>query len=70
MWVFYGVMTVTYYLNQWYILRALDAQRFLDRYDLFGVAVAVVNLGLFVYALFVGWRLSRRAAEHLPLPGL
>ena len=68
MWVLYGVMTVTFTLNQWYVLRALNAQQFLDRHDPFGVAISLINVGLFAYALFEGWRLSRSAPEPLPLP--
>src|SRR3954453_22122165 len=70
LWVVFGGLTATYYLNLWYILRALNAERFLERYDPFGVAVSVVNVGLFLFAAFEGWRLTRVAPAPLPLPEL
>ena len=43
LWVLFGGLTVTYYLNLWYILRALNAERFLEKYEPFGVAVSVAE---------------------------
>ena len=68
LWVIFGGLTFTYFLNLWYILRALNAERFLDRYDPFGVAVSVLNVGLFAYAMFEGWQLGHSPPEPLPLP--
>ncbi|MCC6766510.1 MAG: phospholipid carrier-dependent glycosyltransferase [Deltaproteobacteria bacterium] len=68
LWAFYGVLTATYYLNLWYILRALNSEVFLDKYDPFGIAVSIVNVGLFAAALAEGWRMTRLAPEPLPLP--
>src|SRR5258706_4903640 len=48
LWAFFGVLTVTYYLNLWYILRALNAEYFLAAYEPFGIAVSIVNVALFV----------------------
>jgi len=36
LWGFYAVLTVTYYLNLWYILRALNAEYFLAPYERWG----------------------------------
>jgi len=61
-------LTVTYFLNLWYILRALNAEVFLDRYDPFGVAVSIANCGLFLLAAFEGWRITGEAEAPLPMP--
>jgi Gpi18-like mannosyltransferase len=66
LWAFYGVLTVTYYLNLWYILRALNAEYFLAAYEPFGIAVSIVNCGLFVAAMAEGFRMTRLAPEPLP----
>ncbi len=68
LWVFYVGLTITYYCNLWYILRALNAEHFLDRYDPFGIAMSVLNLGLFIGAMVEGFRMTRLAPEPLPLP--
>ncbi len=68
LWAFYGGLTVTYFLNLWYILRALNAERFLDSYEPFGIAVSVVNVGIFVAAMAEGFRMTRLAPEPLPIP--
>ena len=44
LWAFFVVLTVTYYLNLWYILRALNAEYFLAAYEPFGIAVSIVNV--------------------------
>ncbi|MEB2285664.1 MAG: hypothetical protein B6D46_08900 [Polyangiaceae bacterium UTPRO1] len=68
LWAFYGILTATYYLNLWYVLRALNSEVFLAAYDPFGIAVSIVNVGLFVAALGEGYRLSGAAPLPLPLP--
>jgi len=70
LWLLFAGLTVTYYLNLWYILRALNASRFLEAYDPFGIAVSILNLGLFGFALFEGFRLTGLAPEAVPLPEL
>lgn len=70
LWALYVGLTVTYYLNLWYILRALNAGRFLEAYDPLGVAVSVVNVALLGLAVFEGLALAASAPEPLPVPDL
>lgn len=67
LWAFFGVLTVTYYLNLWYILRALNSDYFLAPWEPFGIAVSIVNVALFVAAMAEGYRMTRLAPEPLPL---
>ncbi len=69
LWVLFAGLTVTYYLNLWYILRALNASRFLEAWDPFGIAISIVNVGLFGLAMFEGFRMTNLAPAALPLPG-
>ena len=69
LWGFFGVLTITYYLNLWYILRALNSEYFLAAYEPFGIAVSIVNCGLFVAAMAEGFRMTRVAPEPLPFAG-
>lgn len=68
LWAFFGILTVTYYLNLWYILRALNSETFLAAYEPFGIAVSIVNVALFVAAMAEGYRMTRVAPVPLPLP--
>ncbi len=68
LWAFFAVLTVTYYLNLWYILRALNGEWFLAAYEPFGIAVSIVNVALFIAALAEGYRMTLLAPEPLPLP--
>ncbi len=68
LWAFFAVLTGTYYLNLWYILRALNSEVFLAPYEPFGIAVSIVNVALFLAAIAEGFRLTRVAPEPLPLP--
>jgi Gpi18-like mannosyltransferase/predicted membrane-bound dolichyl-phosphate-mannose-protein mannosyltransferase len=68
LWVLFAGLTVTYYCNLAYILHALNANKFLEAYDPFGVAVSVVNVGLLGLALFEGVALSQSEPEPLPIP--
>src|SRR6185369_616941 len=68
LWAFFAILTVTYYLNLWYILRALNSDTFLAAYEPFGIAVSIVNVALFIAALAEGYRMTLVAPEPLPLP--
>lgn len=68
LWGFYILLTITYYLNLWYILRALNSDYFLAAWEPFGIAVSIVNCAMFVAALAEGFRMTRIAPEPLPLP--
>lgn len=68
LWAFFGLLTITYYLNLWYILQALNSERFLSAYEPFGIAVSIVNVALFIAATAEGYRMTRIAPEPLPLP--
>ena len=70
LWALFAGLTVTYYLNLWYILRALNAGKFLEAYDPFGVAVSVVNVALLGLAIFEGIALAASVPEPLPIPEL
>jgi Gpi18-like mannosyltransferase/predicted membrane-bound dolichyl-phosphate-mannose-protein mannosyltransferase len=68
LWALFAGLTGTYLVNLWYILVKLNANQFLDKYDPVGVAMSVLNLGLFALALFEGFALTSMAPEPLPLP--
>ena len=69
LWALFVGLTITYYLNLWYILQALNAPRFLDAWEPFAIAVSIINVGLFGLAMFEGFRMTGLAPEALPLPG-
>ncbi len=70
LWALFGGLTVTYYLNLWYILVALNAGKFLDKYDPLAVSVSMVNVVLLGLALFEGVALAHSAPEPLPIAEL
>lgn len=66
LWVLYIGLTLTYYLNLWYVLRATIAEEYLDVYEPFGIAISVLNLGIFVAALIEGFKMTTAAPGPLP----
>ena len=68
LWSLFVGLTITYYLNLWYILRALNSQVFLEMYDPFGIAVSIANMGLLVLAIYEGIRITGEPEAPLPLP--
>src|SRR5262249_33448198 len=70
LWALYVGLTITYLSNLASTLHALNANKFLEAYDPFGIAVSVVNVGLLGLAMFEAVALTRSAAEPLPIPEL
>ena len=63
------MLTVTYYLNLWYILRALNGEWFLAAYrPLRDRGLDRQRRRLFIAALAEGYRMTLVAPEPLPLP--
>jgi Gpi18-like mannosyltransferase/predicted membrane-bound dolichyl-phosphate-mannose-protein mannosyltransferase len=68
LWILFAGLTITYYVNLHYILDALNAERFLDKHELFPTLVSGANVLLFLWAMVEGWLLGAGTPQPLPLP--